>query len=85
MTAHAMKGDRDRFLAAGMDGYVAKPVRPHELYAAVEGLGGPNDEDVTAHACGCVLLSGMLRSKTSAATRPCCASLQRCFLQSVPS
>ena len=44
MTAHAMKGDRDRFLAAGMDGYVAKPVRPHELYAAVEG-GGPNDED----------------------------------------
>ena len=44
MTAHAMKGDRDRFLAAGMDGYVAKPVRPHELYAAVEG-GGPNAED----------------------------------------
>ncbi|MCY4603831.1 MAG: response regulator, partial [Gemmatimonadetes bacterium] len=38
MTAHAMKGDRERFLAAGMDGYVAKPVRPHELYAAVEGL-----------------------------------------------
>ena len=44
MTAHAMKGDRDRFLAAGMDGYVAKPVRPHELYAAVEG-GGPNADD----------------------------------------
>ncbi len=43
MTAHAMKGDRDRFLAAGMDGYVAKPVRPHELYAAVEG-GGPEVE-----------------------------------------
>ena len=43
MTAHAMKGDRDRFLAAGMDGYVAKPVRPHELYAAVEG-GGPHAE-----------------------------------------
>ncbi len=43
MTAHAMKGDRDRFLAAGMDGYVAKPVRPHELYAAVEG-GSPNAE-----------------------------------------
>ena len=43
MTAHAMKGDRDRFLAAGMDGYVAKPVRPHELYAAVEG-GDPNAE-----------------------------------------
>lgn len=39
MTAHAMQGDRDRFLAAGMDGYVAKPVRPHELYAVVEEFG----------------------------------------------
>jgi signal transduction histidine kinase/DNA-binding response OmpR family regulator len=39
VTAHAMKGDRERFLAAGMDGYVSKPVRPREMYAAVEGMG----------------------------------------------
>jgi CheY-like chemotaxis protein len=37
MTAHAMKGDRERCLAAGMDGYVAKPLQPAELFAAVEG------------------------------------------------
>jgi signal transduction histidine kinase/DNA-binding response OmpR family regulator len=39
VTAHAMKGDRERFLAAGMDGYVSKPIRPKDLYEAVEGVG----------------------------------------------
>ena len=47
VTAHAMKGDRERFLAAGMDGYVSKPVRPREMYEAVEGV-GPGEGDATA-------------------------------------
>ena len=50
MTAHAMQGDRDRFLAAGMDGYVAKPVRPHELYAAVEEFGPHTEAELLAPA-----------------------------------
>jgi signal transduction histidine kinase/CheY-like chemotaxis protein len=36
MTANAMKGDKDACLAAGMDAYVAKPVRAQELYDAIE-------------------------------------------------
>ncbi|MHB1037730.1 MAG: response regulator [Pirellulales bacterium] len=40
MTAHAMKGDRDRCLAGGMDGYLSKPVNAQEMIALVESLAG---------------------------------------------
>jgi two-component system sensor histidine kinase/response regulator len=36
LTAHAMEGDKQRCLDHGMDGYVSKPVRPQELFAAIE-------------------------------------------------
>ncbi|MBU2546928.1 MAG: response regulator, partial [Proteobacteria bacterium] len=35
MTAHAMKGDRETFIKAGMSGYVAKPFQMAELYRAI--------------------------------------------------
>ena len=39
LTAHVLGGERDRCIAAGMDGYLSKPFKPAELYAAVEQYG----------------------------------------------
>ncbi len=38
MTAHAMKGDRERFLNAGFDDYLSKPIRFDQLFAVLENL-----------------------------------------------
>jgi two-component system sensor histidine kinase/response regulator len=47
MTAHAMKGDRERCLKAGMDKYVSKPIRAKQLFEVIEetvgGLPGPEE------------------------------------------
>ena len=38
MTAHALKGDQERCISAGMDGYVSKPIRTGELYSMIESV-----------------------------------------------
>jgi len=40
MTAHAMQGDQERCLAAGMDGYVSKPIDINQLVSVVESVIG---------------------------------------------
>jgi PAS domain S-box-containing protein len=53
MTAHTMKGDEERFLGAGMDGYIAKPIRAEQMFSVIERLivdaraDGPMDPEQT--------------------------------------
>ena len=44
MTAHAMKGDRERCLESGMDDYVAKPIRAQQLFEAIQTVLGASAE-----------------------------------------
>jgi CheY-like chemotaxis protein len=46
MTAHALKGDQERCIVAGMDAYVSKPIRTNELFATIERLLGKSAEAV---------------------------------------
>jgi PAS domain S-box-containing protein len=43
MTAHALKGDKERCLDAGCDGYLAKPIDSRSLYETVEGIVASNN------------------------------------------
>ncbi len=45
LTAHAMSGDRERCLAAGMDGYVSKPINSRQLFAVIKDLKSPLPAD----------------------------------------
>jgi two-component system, sensor histidine kinase and response regulator len=47
MTAHAMKGDRERCIAAGMDGYVSKPISSQLLKEAIASVLREGDEATT--------------------------------------
>ncbi|MGC4048437.1 MAG: response regulator [Paludibaculum sp.] len=51
MTASAMEGDRERCLNAGMDGYIAKPIRLTEFQAVVEIVCA---RDGRPHGCACL-------------------------------
>jgi len=61
MTARAMRRDRHECLAAGMDGYVAKPVKPQEMFDAIEALVSGNADPPTAREEGAGVPGGLDR------------------------
>jgi CheY-like chemotaxis protein len=48
LTAQAMKGDREKCLDAGMDGYVSKPLRVAELFEVIQEVMGAGRADSTS-------------------------------------
>jgi len=57
LTAHAMKGDRERCISSGMDAYISKPIRSRELFETIERvLHGSITSESTAsgHATGAI-------------------------------
>ncbi|HEV1993867.1 MAG TPA: response regulator [Candidatus Acidoferrum sp.] len=52
MTAHALKGDEERCLSAGMDAYISKPIRTNELFATIERVLGKTGEPTPSTAVG---------------------------------
>lgn len=51
MTAHAVRGFRDRCAEAGMDGYIPKPVQPDELYEALKSISADSRPEDTDFGC----------------------------------
>ncbi|MGA2062590.1 MAG: response regulator, partial [Thermoguttaceae bacterium] len=78
MTAYAMKGDREQFLAAGMDGYLSKPMNANEMIGLVETLAAGSATNAAAAAATPPTPTEPLNPRAACVFDPQSA-LKRCF------
>jgi PAS domain S-box-containing protein len=84
MTAHALSGDRQRFLQQGMDGYVSKPIRLDQLQAEIERVAC--GKEASASACPSPESDGRAEALISLqGDEKLLQRLERVFLRDTPS
>jgi CheY-like chemotaxis protein len=87
MTAFAMNGDRERCLAAGMDGYLSKPLDPRMLFEVVEHASAPPAQEAAPAAApsqGSVFDEAELRARVSG-DEQLLSDVVRIFLEDCPA
>lgn len=84
MTAHAMKGDRERCLEAGMNDYISKPIKPEELYAAIRRAHPDSKTGPTDRECGNDALNMQTAFESVDGDRELLRELTGMFLDELP-
>ena len=83
LTAHALSGERERCLARGMTGYLAKPFKAHDLFAAVEGRVAP-PADTAAAPSPAVDLAAFRRTMEEAGAGEAVDGILETFVATLP-
>jgi PAS domain S-box-containing protein len=83
LTAHALSGERERCLARGMTGYLAKPFKAHDLFSAVEGRGA-QPADAAAATAPAVDLAAFRRTMEEAGAAEAVDGILETFVATLP-